>query len=79
MRLVQIEAYKYEELSEESKSWVAYKFDSDPFDYQDDDGITHYEYFSDWSEEDRIEFCNVNEYEFDYKGRIINQLIVESA
>lgn len=79
MRLVQIEAYKYEELTDGAKSWVTYKFDSDPYDYQDDDGKTHYDYFSDWTEEDRIEFCETNGYEFDYRGRLITDLIVESA
>jgi hypothetical protein len=79
MRLVQIEAYKYEELSDKAKQDVAYKFDMDPFDYEDDEGNIRYDYFSDWTEEERIEFCDVNEYEFNKTGKIINHLIVESA
>lgn len=78
MQLVKIEAYKYEELSEKAKSNAIAYLDGIPFDYEDDEGNLHYEYFSDWNEADRIEFCEMNNYLFNKYGKLINNLIVNN-
>jgi len=79
MKLVKIKAYKFKELSEKAQHVVSCNLDNFPFDYEvetsDGEYITKYEYFSDWSKDDQIEFCNLNEYLFNKNGEMIHHLI----
>jgi hypothetical protein len=76
-KLVTIEAYRFEELSSEAKGNFAYEMYDSPFDYEDNNGKLNCEYFIDWEEHFQIEFCDMNDYLFNNKGELINDLIKE--
>ena len=72
---VSINAYQYEDLtSHNAKRKVIEWLDNYPMDYQDENGIKHYQYFSELKEEDIIDHCNMNNYQFDKYGNPIHQL-----
>ena len=78
MKIVNIKAYKYEELSEDAQdNFVAYMYDY-PFDYENNEGEFEEDFFGWWDYEDRAEYCEMNDYLFDKTGRLINDLIKES-
>ena len=78
MKLVNIKAYKYEELSGYAQdNFDAYMYDC-PFDCENNEGEFEIEFFADWDYEDRAEYCEMNDYLFDKTGRLINDLIKES-
>ena len=74
-----VSGYDYSELDDHSKCRVKNWLDEDPFDYQDDEGITFLDYPSDWKDEDINEHCKINEYIFDQKGRVIHFIIEEAV
>jgi hypothetical protein len=66
MKIVNIKAYKYEELTEDAQNnFVAYMYDY-PFDYENNEGEFEEEYF-----------CEINDYLFDKTGKLINHLLQE--
>jgi hypothetical protein len=78
MKIVKIKAYKFEELKDkaiiEALTWL----DNFPLDYEDEDGSTKWEYFSDiyYQEPEYIaEHCEANEYLFNEYGNVIHHLI----
>jgi len=73
---ITIESYHYEELNEEAKSNFKYKMFDNPFDYEDDNGDTKYDYFDDWTEEEQIEYCEINDYLFFSNGTLIPKNII---
>lgn len=75
--IVKIKAYKYEELDRYSKWNVLAWLDEFPLDYEDDEGNTHLEYFSDMDTKDVIEHCEANEYLFSKSGKPIHNLIIK--
>lgn len=75
--IVKIRAYKYHELDEHRQFKVAVWLDEWPIDYEDEDGETHWEYFTDMTKEDIAEHCEANEYLFNKFGEPIHHLIEE--
>lgn len=73
--IVKIRAYKYKELDEHRQFKVAVWLDEWPLDYEDEDGETHWEYFTDMTKEDIAEHCEANEYLFNKFGEPIHHLI----
>jgi hypothetical protein len=78
MKTVKIKAYKFEELKDkaiiEALTWL----DNFPLDYEDENGNTKWEYFSDIYYQDSeyvAEHCEANEYLFNEYGNIIHHLI----
>ena len=78
MELVQVKAYKYSELSDNSQNKAISWLNKFPFEYEDNDGNSHYEYFSDWDSDEQDDHCEINEYLFDKYGEPIHHLIEES-
>ena len=73
---VSINAYQYQDLSHEAKQKVISMLDNDPLDYEDDYGVIHFRYFSECSDKDIEEHCNMNNYLFNKYGSPINNLIL---
>ena len=77
MKLVKIQAYTFDELDAKGKANVIYWLDECPLDYEDENGIMQYQYFSDADESDISDHCEINGYIFNQYGKPIHQLIVE--
>jgi hypothetical protein len=80
MKTIQINAYEYKELNQDSKFKVKLWLDEVPFDYDtgdlDENGkpIIKYDYASDWDDETIQEHCEANEYLFDKWGNCVHHL-----
>jgi hypothetical protein len=72
---VTIEAYKYEDLDHQSQWDALVWLDECPLDYEDENGETKWEYFTDMETQDVIEHCEANEYLFNKFGEPIHHLI----
>jgi len=70
MRTVNIKVYSYDELNEDAKQNVVYWLDSNPLEYETDNGEFEYLYFIDMEEIEILEHCNMNGYEFLEDGSI---------
>jgi hypothetical protein len=80
MKTVKIEAYKFEELAKHRQFKVAVWLDECPIDYEDENGNTKWEYFSDIYHQEPeyvAEHCEANEYLFNKFGEPIHHLIKE--
>ena len=76
MKLVKINAYDYQDLTDKAKNNVLYWLDEFPLEYELEDGSMAYEYFSDLTDENYIiDHCEMNSYVFDINGRPIHHLI----
>ncbi len=75
MNIYKIKGFYYSELSENAKMKVKNWLDEIPFDYEDENGITHYEYASDWNDDAIYEHCRMNGYIFNIDGNCIHHLI----
>lgn len=73
--IVKIRAYKYEDLSHQSQFDAVVWLDECAIDYEDDEGNTYWEYFTDMETQDVIEHCEANEYLFNKFGKPIHHLI----
>ena len=71
-----VEVYDYRDLEQKAKYRVIDWLDQDPIQYEDDEGIKSYSYFSDMDEEEIIEHCDINEYKFDVRGNPIHHLLL---
>jgi hypothetical protein len=72
---VSINAYQYEDLTlHEAKKKVIDWLNNYPLEFEREDGTMGYTYFSDDSEDDIIDHCNINGYLFDKNGNPIHQL-----
>jgi len=78
MKIVNIEAFQYSELTPKAKNRVIDWLDDPPLEYEDEEGNLLYKYAIDQTDQEVSEHCNDNEYLFDRFGRIINALIVEA-
>ncbi len=80
MKIIKVNAYDYNELSDEAKFKVKLWLDEIPFDYDtgeiDENGksIMKYDYASEWDENDIQEHCEVNGYLFDKLGNYVHHL-----
>ncbi len=74
-----VSGYGYSELDDKAKHRVRIWLNECPFEYQDDEGITFTEYFSDWNEDDLSEHCKINDYIFDRWGRVLHSIIEEAV
>ena len=72
---VTIKAYKYEDLDHQSQWEALVWLDECPLDYEDENGETKWEYFTDMETQDVIEHCEANEYLFNKFGEPIHHLI----
>tara|TARA_R100000008_G_scaffold79315_1_gene60928 strand:- start:444 stop:689 length:246 start_codon:yes stop_codon:yes gene_type:complete len=81
MKTIKINAYNYQDLSDDSKINVKIWLDEMPFDYEDEDEkgniIKKLDYPSDWLDEDINEHCISNKYLFDKYGKCIHNLQVK--
>lgn len=77
MKIVNIEAFSYLELTPKAKNRVIDWLDDPPMEFKDDDGKVWYQYFIDMTDQEVSEHCEMNGYLFDKFGRIISALIVE--
>ena len=59
MKILKINGYRFNELTEKAKDQVIYDFYNWPFDSEDEKGNIIYDYFADWSKEDQesLLFC----------------------
>lgn len=73
--IYQIQGYNFKQLSEKAKQRVIRWLDECPLDYQDENGVLHYQYFSDGSESDIEEHCEINGYIFNIFGEPIHHVI----
>lgn len=78
MRVYQVEGYSYLELSDKAKQWVKYWLDEFPFDYEDEEGVTLWDYPSDWADSDINEHCECNGYIFDKFGKPLHNIILDN-
>ena len=74
MKILKINGYRFNELTEKAQEQVIYDFYEMPFDSEDDKGNIIYDYFADWSKDEQVEFCLMNDYYFDKYGSIITGL-----
>ena len=74
MRYLKVKAYQYHELKPNAKSEVIYWLDQDPLEFENDQGETLLEMFSDMTDEEIKEHCEMNGYLFDDKGKPIHHL-----
>jgi len=72
---VTIKAYKYEDLDPVSQFEVLTWLDNCPIDYEDEEGNTRWQYFTDMETQDIIEHCETNEYLFNKFGKPIHHLL----
>ena len=83
METIKINAYNYQDLSDDSKVHVKIWLDKLPFDYEDEDEngniVTKLDYPSDWEETDIIEHCQANGYLFDKYGKCVHQLEIKEG
>ena len=74
---ININAYEYKELSEDSKINVQIWLDEFPIEceHEDDNGkiITEYDYFSDMDDNTIQEHCEINNYLFSKNGDCVHQ------
>jgi hypothetical protein len=77
---IKINAYKYQDLSEDNKINVKLWLDEIPFDYEDEDEkgniIKKLDYPSDWDNSDIQEHCETNGYLFSKNGKCVHHLAV---
>ena len=78
MELIQVKAYQYSELSDNSQNKVKSWLDENPVEFADDEDNLYYECFSDWDSDTQNEHCESNGYLFAKDGEPIHYLIVES-
>ena len=80
MKHIKINAYEYQDLSEDNKINVKLWLDEIPFDYEDEDEkgniIKKLDYPSDWDELDIQEHCEDNNYLFSKYGKCVHHLAV---
>ena len=80
MKIIQVNAYEYQELNQDAMFKVKLWLDEIPFEYEtgeiDENGksIIKYDYASEWGDRDIIEHCEVNGYLFDKYGDPIHHL-----
>lgn len=74
---VTIRAYKYEDLDEHCQFKVVGWLDEWPIDYEDENGKTQWEYFTEMDKEDVAEHCEHNQYLFNKLGEPIHHLIIK--
>ena len=80
MKIIQVNAYEYQELNQDAMFKVKLWLDEIPFEYEtgeiDENGksIIKYDYASEWDDRDIIEHCEVNGYLFDKYGDPIHHL-----
>ena len=80
MKIIQVNAYEYQELNQDAMFKVKLWLDEYPYDYEtgdlDEEGnpIKKYGYVSEWDDRDIIEHCEVNGYLFDKYGDPIHHL-----
>jgi hypothetical protein len=85
MKMIQINAYDYKELSNEAKRKALIWLDDYPYDYEtgevDEQGkfIKKYDYVSDWDEDIIKDHCEANEYLFDIYGNPIHHLYLNKS
>jgi hypothetical protein len=81
MKLIKINAYKFNELNNEAKSRVIYWLDEMPLYYETEDKngniIEKRQYFTDMHNVDICDHCEINGYLFSNNGEYINHLIGE--
>lgn len=78
MEKVIIEAYQFKELNEKAKDRVINWLDEDPVEVQYENQFFYYRYFSEGSEDDISEHCELNNYLFNIYGQPIHHLIRSS-
>jgi hypothetical protein len=71
---VSINAYDFEDLNYHAQKKVIYWLDLNPLEYEDENGVKNYKYFSDMLNSEIEEYCYMNEYVFDKNGNPIHQL-----
>ena len=78
MKIIQVKAFEYNELDEQSKISARHWLDEDPFEYEteDEEGniVKELEYFSDMTDTDIDEHCQTNDYLFTKHGKPIHHL-----
>jgi len=73
MRKIILEAYEYHELKPHAQLEVIYWLD-DQLEFENDQGETFLQMFSDRTDEEIREHCEINGYLFDDKGRPVHHL-----
>jgi len=79
MKTITIEAYNYNDLDEAGKASVRVWLDEAPVEVENDRGEFEFRYFSDMTDEDIQDHCEVNGYLFTTLGRPIHHLEREMA
>lgn len=74
MRQIIIDAYEYHELEPFAQAEVVYWLDQDLSECQNDQGEMEFIYFSDMTDEEIREHCELNGYLFDDEGRPVHHL-----
>ena len=81
MKIIQVNAYEYQELNQDTMFKVKLWLDEIPFEYEtgeiDENGksiIKYDDYASEWDDSDIIEHCEVNGYLFNKYGDPIHYL-----
>jgi hypothetical protein len=80
MKIIQVNAYEYQELNQDAMFKVKLWLDEIPFEYEtgeiDENGksIIKYDYASEWEDIDIVEHCEVNGYLFDKWGNCVHHL-----
>ena len=75
MKILKINGYRFNELTEKAQEQVIYNFYEMPFDSEDDNGNIIYDYFADWQKNEQIDFCLMNNYYFTKYGSIIGGIL----
>ena len=78
MKIINIEAFQYAELTPKAKNRVIDWLDDPPLEFEDEEGKIWYKYAIDQTDEEVSNHCNDEGYLFDKLGRIVNALIVEN-
>jgi hypothetical protein len=79
MKTITVTAYDYAELNQEAKTKVKHWLDGWPLEVENDAGEFEYDYFSDMTDEDIQDHCEVNGYLFSRTGRSVHHLKREAA
>lgn len=78
METIKINAYQFDELSDDSKFNVKCWLDQFPIEYEHElpsgELVTRYQYFTEQDDELTSETCRINEYLFTKHGKPIHQL-----
>tara|TARA_R100001510_G_C7522388_1_gene117332 strand:+ start:230 stop:478 length:249 start_codon:yes stop_codon:yes gene_type:complete len=81
MKIIKVNAYEFKELNQKAKNEVINWLDKLPLEYEEEDQqgniITKYEYFSEMTESDINEHCEMNEYLFNEYGKPIHNLEIK--